>query len=52
MDESGVVDQSMASLGDNDTSDIIERVVNTNQSMSRDQSNIDMSMASLNDSVT
>lgn len=51
MDESGVVDQSMASL-DNDTSDIVERVPNTNASMSKDQSNIDMSMASLNDSLT
>lgn len=52
MDESGVVDQSMVSLGDNDTSDIIERVQTTNQSMSKDQSNVDMSMASLNDSTT
>ena len=39
----------MASLGDNDTSDIIERVHNTNASVSKDQSGIDMSMASLGD---
>jgi len=39
----------MASLGEGDTSDFIERVQNTNASLSKDQSGMDMSMASLND---